>query len=192
MRQLCRTDLLACACRPAFRSPADPPRRPRLAGEWASTRSCCRSSGTSPPTTGWPAIIESYLELLRRASAASSSASSRERAPPSSGASATARCWSGAQLGDGACDVRGGEWGGRGHGVDPPSGGGRSGVQKTSIPSCGAREHGPIFAACARFASREAATFALFGMVPLSQMSLPSCGDRSQNLTCASHTRADR
>ena len=107
----------------------------------------------------------------------------RERAPIASWTPAMARRRPGAQLRHVALVVRGGGRRGREHGVDPPSGGGRSGVQETSIPSCGAREHGPIFAACARFASREAATFALFGMVPLSQMSLPLCWECSHNLT---------
>ena len=43
---------------------------------------------------------------------------------------------------------------GRGHVVDPPSGGDRSGVQESSVPLCGAREHGPNVAALARLPSR--------------------------------------
>ena len=131
-----------------------------MAGEWASTRSCCRSSGTSSRTPGCPATVESYLELLRRASAASSSASLGGRAPLSSCTSATARRRPAAQLGGRALVVRGGEWGGRGHGVDPPSGGGRCSVQEPSIPSCGAREHDPIFAVFARLPSRDQLPFA--------------------------------
>ena len=53
----------------------------------------------------------------------------------------------------------------------------------TRAPSSGARGGRPLFAAFARFAAAEAAKFALCGLVPLSQKSLPSCGDRSHNLT---------
>ena len=64
-------------------------------------------------------------------------------------------------------------------------------LRETSAPSSGARGGRPLFAAFARFAAAEAAKFALCGLVPLSQKSLPSCGDRSHDLTLASHTRSD-
>ena len=58
----------------------------------------------------------------------------RERARVASRTSETARRRPEAQLGEGALVMRGGERRGREHGIDPPSGGGRAGVQETSIP----------------------------------------------------------
>ena len=77
----------------------------------------------------------------------------------------TARRRAGAQLGEGAIVVGGGGRRGREHGVDPPSGAGRAGVQKTSPPSCGAREHAPTFAAFARLSMSTAEKKALYACV---------------------------
>ena len=56
-------------------------------------------------------------------------------------------------------------------------------LRGTSAPSSGARGGRPLFAAFARFAAAEAAIVALYGMVPLSQKSLPLCWKCSHKLT---------
>ena len=56
-------------------------------------------------------------------------------------------------------------------------------LRETSAPSSGARGGRPLFAAFARFAAAEAAKFALCGLVPLSQKSLPLLQNAPQNLT---------
>ena len=89
----------------------------------------------------------------------------RERASLASWTSGTARRSARAQLGEGAIVVGGGGRRGREHGVDPPSGAGRAGVQKTSPPSCGAREHAPTLAAFARLCMSTAEKKALYACV---------------------------
>ena len=134
----------------ALRCPSEHSTAPRLAGEWASTSACRRSSATSSSAPSWPATIDYMLEQLRRPSAPSPAASSSERAPATDWASATGAEAAGGQLGERVVVVGGGVWGGRQHGVDPASGGDRPGMHETSPPSCGARAHGPLFAASAR------------------------------------------
>ena len=72
VRRLCRRARRTRARRLTTRCPADPPRRPRLLGEWASTTTCRRSSACCSPTTALPWLMLYYLEMLPRVRAAGS------------------------------------------------------------------------------------------------------------------------
>ena len=134
------------SARPAgLRSPSIHPSCPDSAGEWASTFACRRDSSTSSLTSSRPATIEYFHEVLLLPLAASSRAfiASERRLHHEHRRRPGRRA--GAQVGEGALVVGGGEWRGSEHGVDPPRWASRSSVQETCIPSRGERELDLIF-----------------------------------------------
>ena len=70
VRQLCRAARHSLTRRLASRCLADCSAAPRLAGEWASTTTCCRSSACCSPTTACPWLMLYYVEMLPRVRAA--------------------------------------------------------------------------------------------------------------------------
>ena len=129
------------SARPAgHRSPSIHPSCLDSAGEWASTFACRRESSTSSLTSSRPAIIEYFHEvhLLPLAASSRSLIATERRLHHEHRRRPRRRA--GAQVGEGALVVVGGERRGSEHGVDPPRWASRSSVQETCIPSRVERE----------------------------------------------------
>ena len=110
-----------------------------------ATFACRRESSTSSLTSSRPATIEYFHEVHLLPLAASSRAFIATERRLHHEHRRRPRRRAGAQVGQGALVVGGGEWRGSEHGVDPPRWASRSSVQETCIPSRGERELDLIF-----------------------------------------------